>query len=424
MGRYEELVRQITAKDAEIKGIWDAAGDEDLDRDTYKKVVDGQKQLAEWEAERKEIAEQRAARAESQERSAREEQEVKRNRLGHGAVAAEAKGQRQPQSVGEQVLGDEEFNAWRDRLTAGGKGVSRAQFGNSPAVSLKTLITGASSTSAGAFVTNDRLQIVDAGTFGRPLTIVDLITTGTTDSDTVEYVRQGTHTNNAAMVAEATATGNGSGAKPESAMAFSVVTESVKTVAHWLAATRRSLQDAGQLRTMIDSFLRYGLAEELEDQILNGDGSGENFTGIFNTSGTQSQAYDTSLLKTTRKARTKVRIGGRATPTAFLMHPNDWEAMDLLQDAENRYYFGGPMVLGTPRLWGLPVVESEAVTEGTALVGDFRMAALWRRMAAQILVSDSHSDFFVRNLIAILAEERAAFGVIRPSAFVEIDLTA
>ena len=136
--------------------------------------------------------------------------------------------------------------------------------------------------------------------------------------------------------------------------------------------------------------------------------------------GTQSQAFSVDLLTTTRKARTKVRVTGRAVATAYVMNPTDWETIDLLKDSEARYYFGGPSVLGTPRLWGLPVVESEAMTAGTSVVGDWRKAVLWDREQAQILTSDSHSDFFVRNLLAILAELRAAFGVLQPAAFVEI----
>ena len=75
-------------------------------------------------------------------------------------------------------------------------------------------------------------------------------------------------------------------------------------------------------------------------------------------------------------------------------------------------------------LWGLPRVECEAVPAGTGIVGNFRMAVLWDREASSIMASDSHADFFIRNLVAILAEMRAAFGIIRPSAFVVIDLTA
>lgn len=329
-------------------------------------------------------------------------------------------------TIGEMVMADEAFKSWLETIAPGGSSPSRSKFGTSPAVDVKTLLTGTSSTSAGALVYPDQLGIREPGLFMRPLTIRDLVTSGTTGSDAIEYVLMGATTNNAAPVAEATAASGGSGVKPESDIALSTATTSVKTIAHWIPATRRALADAGQLRTMIDSFLRYGLEEELEDQMTTGNGVGENFLGIISTPLVQTQAYATGILVTTRKARTLIKTVGRTNPTAYAMHPTDWEAFDLLtEQASNAgpYYFGGPSVLGTPRLWGLPVVESEALTPGQAIVGDWKWAVLWQRMQAQILLSDSHSDFFIRNLIAILAEMRAAFAVIRPKAFCLIDLT-
>jgi HK97 family phage major capsid protein len=105
------------------------------------------------------------------------------------------------------------------------------------------------------------------------------------------------------------------------------------------------------------------------------------------------------------------------------MNPSDWEAIDLLQDNEARYFYGGPAAVLTPRLWGLPVAEEENIAAGDALVGNFQKAIMWDREQSTISVSDSHSDFFIRNLLAILAEMRAAFALVQPSAMVEIDLT-
>lgn len=426
--KYQGLVVEAGNLNREVLKIWEGAGDEPLSADLKKTVIDLNKKIEEKEVAAKELLEQ----VEMQEGASRRATDYKTpaNGMVHGNGKENGGGKTSKAdaiaTLGELFTGNKDFKDYLGHIMPNGN-LAKGTRVHSPAVqvgSLKTLITGVSSTSAGALVVNDRLNLIDAGTFGRPLTIRQLVTNGTTGSDTVEYVRQGTHTNNAAAVAEATATSGGSGAKPESAMALSVVTENVKTIAHWVPATRRALADAGQLRTLIDNFLRYGLEEELEDQMLNGDGSGENLTGILNTSGIATQAWSTDILTTTRKARTKVRTEGRATPNAYVLHPTDWETLDLTQDAEDRYYFGGPMVMGTPRLWGLPVAESEAIAVGTGLVADWRMAALWDREQANILVSDSHSDFFVRNLIAILAELRAAFGVIRPKAFVSIDLTA
>lgn len=289
----------------------------------------------------------------------------------------------------------------------------------------KALVTGVDDTSAGALIDPDRLNILDSS-YERPLTVLDVITRGSTESDTVEYVRVNSVTNSAAPVPEATQvaeSGDEAATKPESGITLAKMTETVKTIAHWLPATKRALSDASQVRTLIDNFLRYGLFEELEDQIVNGDGTGENFSGILNTNGVQVQAWNTDLLTTSRKAKTKVK-NARGVANAYLLHPNDAERLDLLTDGNGRYYYGGPAQDGAQPLWRLPVVETEAVGEGVGIVGDFRLAVLWDREQAAISVSDSHNDFFIRNLVAILAELRAAFGIIRPSAFVQFPTTA
>lgn len=293
----------------------------------------------------------------------------------------------------------------------------------------KDVITGVGDTSAGAFVESERTGIYEP--LGRyPLTLRDLISVRTTMSDTVEFVRQVTQVNQAAPVPEANvttfsgATGEVSGLKPEASTTFERVTETVKTIAVWIPATKRALSDAGQLRGLIDQELREDLAEELENQMLNGDGTGENFTGLANTANTLVQTFVTDLITTTRKAITHLLITGKQRPTAWVFHPQDWETIELLKDAENRYYWGGPMARGPMTLWGVPVAQSFFVTQGTAWLGNWPKAVLWDREQASISVSDSHADFFIRNMVAILAELRAAFGVIRPSAFVEVDLEA
>lgn len=341
-------------------------------------------------------------------------------------------------SLGDRFVKSEAWQAFQKSHPSGFEGKKGIQ---SPPVGFKgfkDLVTGASATSAGALVETDVRGLLDQGAYARPLTVLDLITRGSTLSDLIEYVRVTTTTNAAAAVPEATISSvipdpdndNTAGLKPESAVALERVQAPVVTIAHWIPATKRALSDAAQIRTLIDGFLRYGLNEELEDQIVSGTG-GDGFTGILSTSGRQTQAWDGTkfsddrdILVTTRKAKTKVTVVGRAMPTAYLFNPNDAERLDLLTDGNGQFYFGGPAVDGAQRLWRLPVVTSEAIAEGTGLVGDFRQAVLWDREQASISASDSHQDFFTRNLVAILAELRAAFGILRPSAFVEIDLTS
>lgn len=336
-----------------------------------------------------------------------------------------------------QTLGERFVNAkaWQDWLKAyGGRIPDSAKGISSPPVEMgalglfrKDLITGSDPTSAGAFVVPDQTGIYEP--LGRyPLTLRDLISVRTTTSDTVEYVRQVTQVTQAAPVPEANVTdytgypGEVEGRKPEGSMSFERVSESVKTIAVWIPATKRALSDASQLRGLIDQELRDDLAEELENQILNGNGIGENFTGLANTANTLVQPFVSDILVTTRKAITNLLKNGKQRPTAWLMHPEDWEAIELLKDSEDRFRWGGPLARGPMTLWGVPVVQSFFQTPGTAWLGNWSKAVLWDREQASISVSDSHSDFFVRNMVAILAEMRAAFGIIRPSAFVEVDL--
>ena len=342
-------------------------------------------------------------------------------------------------SLGLTVVSSPEFKSMLGSFPEG-RIPAQGRVQTSP-IPVKALFTGASSTSAGAFVVNERTDIVEF--LGRkPLTIRDLVSNRRTTSDAVEFVRETSHTNAAAVVAEATSaaartaaantsTGavtftnaSGGGYKPEGAWAFEVVTTNVKTIAEWVPVTKRALADVAQLEGLINDQLSADVAEAEEAQILNGNGSGENFTGITATSGIQTQAFSTDLFETVRKGVTLLRTVGRVNPTAIVLNPSDAEAIDLTKDGNDRYYYGGPSAIGQRTLWGVPVVESETQTAGTGLLGDFTKAVLWDREQTTVTMTDSHSDFFVRNLVAILAEERLAFGVTRPTAFVSLDLTA
>jgi HK97 family phage major capsid protein len=422
--KLNAILTEIDEKTDKVRELFDEEDEKGVDhRATIEQL---HKELEELDKQAKGLAAHEARRAENEGRiAARRIEPAVRPVMPGGAddhkVAAAVR-----QSLGQKFI---ESAEWRDyiKMVAPTGEISQNQRVHSPKLvlpySIKAVITGLDDASGGAFVETDYSGIFE--TLGRrPLTIRDIISVRTTNSDLIHYVRQLTHVNAAAPVAEATATAGSSGVKPEGDWTFDPETTSVKTIAEWAAITKRALADVGQMRGIIDQELRADLAEKVEDEILTGDGTGEHFVGLDAVSGTQDQAWSTNALTTTRKARTLVRTVGRATPTAFVMNPTDWETMDLLQDNEARYYFGGPAVLGQPRLWGLPVVESEGQPVGNAWVGDWRKAVLWDRQQAMISVSDSHSDFFIRNLVAILGELRAAFAVVRPSAFVEVDLTA
>jgi HK97 family phage major capsid protein len=291
----------------------------------------------------------------------------------------------------------------------------------------KTTLVGSDEASGGGFVRNDR-QAGFVPLLQREIVVMDLIPRLTTTSDTIEYVKEDTFTNAAAFTAEATgsATTGTVGVKPESTLAYSVATMAVRTLAHWIPVTNRMLDDAPQVRGIINSRLLLGLDLTLESQVVAGNGSGENFEGLLqNTSVNYAGKGSDNELDAIFKARTLVRVTGKGRPNACLIYPTDWQAIRLLRESASTatpgsYLMGPPSQVGAVTVWGIPVVESQAITENTVLVGDFAQGCtLFDREQAAIRIG-TINDQFVRNIQTILAELRAAFVIWRPTMFTKV----
>ncbi len=269
-----------------------------------------------------------------------------------------------------------------------------------------------------------------------PLRIRDVLQNGRTDSPAIEYVVKNASTNNAAGVAESTATsGVGANSKPESAINLEVKSTTVKTIAHFIPVTRQMLQDAAQIESVIEAELLYGLAQKVDTDIVSGAG-GSTLTGILNTSGIQvlNAGYwtanplpaDANTLDALRRAVRQIQIAGESNASFIAAHPNDVELWETLKDKNGNYLMrsAGPEAGGVSRLWNRPVVPSLAIAAGVPLVGDGRRAIVFDRMDGQIFITDSHSDWFTKNIFAILAESRLALAVTMPAAFASVNLAA
>jgi HK97 family phage major capsid protein len=347
-------------------------------------------------------------------------------------------------SMGERFAQNKAYKAWMKQVAPNGHIPESAKGLNSPAFQVdmpfekKAVLTGASATSGGAFIQNDDTGIyVPMGR--KPLKLRDLISVRSTNSDMVEFVRQTAQVTQAAGVAEATSAAaptvstvagesssyvstvtlnSGGGYKPEGTMTFEKVTAPVETVAVWIPVTKRALADAAQLRGIIDQELRDSLMDEIENNILFGQATPD-FVGLAETTNILSQTFSTNILTTARKAITNLATNGlEASPTAFVVAPADWEAVELA------LFAAAPYLPYQQSMWRIPVVESQYLTAGTAYLGNWKQAVMWDRQQVTISVSDSHADFFIRNLVAVLAEARAAFGVLKPKSFVEIATAA
>jgi HK97 family phage major capsid protein len=254
--------------------------------------------------------------------------------------------------------------------------------------------------------------------FTRPVVLTDLIATGSTDSNAVSYMVETTFTNAADTVAEGAA-------KPEATLAFDAVVVPVRKIAQWLPVTDEMLEDVAQIRSYIDVRLRLGITLAEEDQLLNGTTTPPDIVGIRNRSGLATavaMGTDTPPDAIFRQI-TAIRNGTGLAPDGIVMNPADWESMQLMKFEPSGEYVGaGPFERPVaPTLWGLPVAITTVMPAGTALVGAFRTGAqIFRKGGVRVDISNSHADFFVKNLVAIRAEVRLALAVYRPAAFGEV----
>lgn len=273
--------------------------------------------------------------------------------------------------------------------------------------------------SAGGLVEPDRVGMVAPKEM--PLTIRDLLTSVSTSSNSVEYLRENVFTNNAAPQAGEGAT------KAESDITFEKQTVPVQTLAHWVGASRQILSDANGLRSLIDNKLRYGLKFVEDQQLLLGDGTGNNLNGLV----PNATAYDASLnasgdtfIDQLRKAIYQAGLSYLPV-TGIVLNPQDWMQIELHKTTENGYLFSNPANQTETRLWGRRVVPSYQMTAGSFLAGSFAMGAtLYDREQVTVRVAEQHANFFIQNMVAILLEERLALAVERPDAFVTGTLTA
>jgi HK97 family phage major capsid protein len=263
-------------------------------------------------------------------------------------------------------------------------------------------------------------QIVPAAV--RPPQLLDFIPVRPTQYELVKYMEETTATFNAAEKAEGTA-------YAESVFEYTEQESPVRKITISLPVTDEQLQDAPEVAAILDTRLRFGIMQRLDQQVFNGDGSAPNLAGILDyTSGGHSNGdiqtlaqngggVGDSIFDAVFSAMMAVRTTGRANPNVIVLHPTDWAIVRLTRTDLGEYVMGPPSQVGANTLFGLPVALVEAGSAGTGIVGDFaNFAYIAERRGIDVQAGYSGTQF-VEGKKTLRADLRAAFVVLRPAAF-------
>jgi len=295
-------------------------------------------------------------------------------------------------SVGEQLVKSEMFEQFKS-------GAARA-------ISLEVKNT----VQTGNLIVPEHIGLV--ANSRRALKVVDVISGGTTSSNSIEYIKE-TFTNNAAEVAEAAAAA-------QSDMVFTPASAPVRKVNHIINVTTEMVEDAPALVSFINNSMAYGVENKVDFALLNGNGTGVNLSGLMNTGNHTvftPVAGDTAI-DNIRKAITAVQNAEYAAD-AVILNPADVESLDLAKDTTNAYLSTDPRTNFGSTIWGLPIVVTTAMPAGQFLVGSFAMAAQWfEKKSTVVEMFYENNNNAETGLVTIKAEKRLALAVYRPASLV------
>lgn len=184
------------------------------------------------------------------------------------------------------------------------------------------------------------------------------------------------------------------------------------------------LDDETSLNTWVAAELADAVLSALEDEILNGDGTGEHFTGLANTSGTQLQPFTVDPLVTVRHGLSKLQTLGIDASTVALA-ASDWLSVQTTRNASGGFDVGGPIDATAQTAWGIPVVVVPGLDAGTGwVIGADTTLLSYDHEAALRIDWGTPGDAFTRNQVVARVEGRFNLDVLRPHGVVQLDLSA
>jgi HK97 family phage major capsid protein len=245
-----------------------------------------------------------------------------------------------------------------------------------------------------------------------PLTIRQVIPSIAVTGNAVNSLKENAWTNSAGEVSQGAS-------KAESDLTFTNYDVNIRTVAHWIKVSNQLLADAPAVAAYIDVRLRDGLAQRIDYQLLRGNGTSPNLSGLTDSGNFTAFTADSgaNLVESINKAKYAMWAAGNA-PDTVIVNPADWGAMEIAREGAGTgaYLYGAPGTNAGMSPFGVNVVLSAHMPTGYFLIAQMRTAAtVFNRSGAVIEMGYVNEDF-TKNLVTIRAEERLALACDRPAA--------
>ncbi len=327
-------------------------------------------------------------------------------------------------SAGAQFVESDEYRAQLGEVIDGGARELLHKSGSG--FEVRNLLTGSSIGTSGSNVFAPvGTPYLQAGTLRMMRFFMrDVLPVQNTGLQTVPYIKElnaATNETGATTVQEASA-------KPEVTMEFTSAEAPIRKIAAWIQVTEEAYADAPTLQGYVDTRLAYMLQVEEEDQLLQGNGTAPNISGITDQSGVQTQsAVADDLAGTIGLAIAKIEnVDGDASFVAI----NPITFWTGVVERHSSQMDGGALASGNlpwgmppTTLFGLPAIRSRVFSSNKALVGAGLGATIFERSGTTIRSTDSHASLFISNTLVVLAEKRTGLAVHRPDWFVDTTLS-
>lgn len=205
---------------------------------------------------------------------------------------------------------------------------------------------------------------------------------------------------------------------------FTGVSRKVLKIAGYSRLPEEMLEDIEGMTSFLQTYLPEEVLNKEDQQILNGLGDALNeFDGLLVTSPAHvpsAGVVTTEMWDLLADANAQLQ-NLRFYPTRIMVNPIDWARM-ITRKSTDGVYSHPTLLLGVPLLIaGVPVVPHPEIPVDKYLIGRFTSVELKVRRGLTVRFFDQDQDNAIKNMVTVVAEERAAFANYYPNAFLQGD---